>query len=137
MKGGSSSFCSETPEYSHLSEPGHTNTHPSGLDSSDPLGIRNISGSASQELQNQSNILERGCYTMTNPWLPYELPRMKAYILAPGVVQIGEVVYHLPENREERASSPPENFEFIVPVKENSRSAARAAMEGLYRIVFD
>jgi hypothetical protein len=74
---------------------------------------------------------------MANPWPPYEFPRLKAYILSPGVVQIGEIVYHLPEDREERALSPPSQFEFIVPVKENSKSAARAAMEGLYRIVFD
>ena len=79
----------------------------------------------------------RGCYAMTNSWPPYELPRFKAYILAPGVVQIGEIIYHLPEDREEQAPAPPAQFEFIVPVKENSKSAARAAMEGLYRIVFD
>jgi hypothetical protein len=74
---------------------------------------------------------------MTNPWLPPELPRMKAYILAPGIVQIEDVVYNLPERSKERGLPPPANPEFIIPVKENSEKAARQAMEALYRIVFD
>jgi hypothetical protein len=74
---------------------------------------------------------------MTNPWLPAELPRMKAYILAPGVVQIEDVVYNLPARREEKGRPIPENPSFIIPVRENSRKAAREAMEALYRIVFD
>ena len=74
---------------------------------------------------------------MTNPWLPVKLPPLKAYILAPGIVQIGEIVYNLPEDREEKALAPPAAFEFVVPVQENSKTAARAAMEALYRVVFD
>ena len=74
---------------------------------------------------------------MTNPWLPAKLPPLKAYILAPGIVQIGEIVYNLPEDREENALAPPAAFEFVVPVQENSKTAARAAMEALYRVVFD
>jgi hypothetical protein len=81
--------------------------------------------------------LATGEFRMTNPWLPYQLPSLKAYILAPGMVQIEDVVYNLPERTEERGRSLPKNPEFIVPVKENSADAARAAMEGLYRIVFD
>jgi hypothetical protein len=60
---------------------------------------------------------------MTNPWPPYELPRLKAYIIVPEVVQMGEIIYNLPKDREELAPTPPEHFEFIVPVKENSKSA--------------
>ena len=74
---------------------------------------------------------------MTNPWLPASLPPMKAYILAPGIVQIGGIIYNLPEDREEEAQAPPSAFEFVVPVKENSKKAARDAMEALYRVVFD
>lgn len=74
---------------------------------------------------------------MTNPWLPPELPRMKAYILAPGIVQIEDVVYNLPARSEEKGRPIPENPQFIIPVRENSRKAARGAMEALYRIVFD
>jgi hypothetical protein len=62
---------------------------------------------------------------------------LRAYILAPGVVQIEDIVYNLPAGTVERGRPRPDNPEFIVPVKENSESAARAAMEGLYRIVFD
>lgn len=74
---------------------------------------------------------------MTNPWLPYKMPPLRAYILAPGVVQIEDIVYNLPAGTVERGRPRPDNPEFIVPVKENSESAARAAMEGLFRIVFD
>jgi len=74
---------------------------------------------------------------MSNPWLPAKLPPLKAYILAPGIVQIGEIVYNLPGDCEENAPAPPAAFEFVVPIKENSKKAARAAMEALYRIVFD
>lgn len=74
---------------------------------------------------------------MTNPWLPYKLPPLKAYILGPGIVQIEDVVYNLPERTEERGRTLPKNPEFIVPVKENSAEAAREAMESLYRVVFD
>ena len=74
---------------------------------------------------------------MTNPWLPYRLPPMRAYILAPGIVQIEDVVYNLPERTEVRGKPLPATAEFIVPVKENSAEAARAAMESLYRVVFD
>jgi hypothetical protein len=74
---------------------------------------------------------------MTIPWLPPELPRMKASILAPGIVQIEDTVYNLPARTEEKGNPPPTNPEFILPVKENSPEAARGAMEALYRIVFD
>jgi hypothetical protein len=77
----------------------------------------------------------QGC--MTNPWLPAELPRMKAYILEPGIVQIEDVVYNLPARSEENGHPTPENPQFIIPVRENSPKAAREAMEALYRIVFD
>ena len=75
---------------------------------------------------------------MTNPWaLLYDVPPLKAYILAPGVVQIADTVYNLPERTVERGHASPEHPEFVVPAKENSEQAARDAMEGLYRIVFD
>lgn len=74
---------------------------------------------------------------MTNPWLPYKMPAMRAFILAPGIVQIEDVVYNLPEGTQEYDQPPPQNPEFIVPVEENSEKAARLAMETLYRIVFD
>ncbi len=74
---------------------------------------------------------------MTNPWLPYKLPALRAYILAPGIVQIEDVVYNLPERTEERGKPLPVSPDFIVPVKENSAAAARSAMESLYKIVFD
>ncbi len=74
---------------------------------------------------------------MTNPWLPYKLPALRAYILAPGIVQIEDVVYNLPERTEERKNPVPASPDFIVPVKENSAAAARSAMESLYKIVFD
>lgn len=74
---------------------------------------------------------------MTNPWLPPELPRMKAYILGPGIVQIEDIVYNLPARTEEKGHPPPTNPEFVLPVRENSPEAARRAMEALYRIVFD
>lgn len=74
---------------------------------------------------------------MTNPWLPPELHRMKAYILGPGIVQIEDTVYNLPERTEEKGHPPPRNPEFVLPVRENSPEAARRAMEALYRIVFD
>ncbi len=74
---------------------------------------------------------------MTNPWLPPELPRMKAYILAPGIVQIEDIVYDLPARSEKRGRPIPENPQFIIPVRENSPKAAREAMEALYRVVFD
>jgi hypothetical protein len=74
---------------------------------------------------------------MTNPWLPHKIPPLRAYILAPGVVQIEDAVYNLPEKKVERGRPRPEKPEFIIPVKENSENAARAAMEALYRIVFD
>lgn len=74
---------------------------------------------------------------MTNPWLPYELPRLKAFILGPGIVQIEDVVYNLPERTREQGRPLPDSAEYIVPVRENSEKAARDAMEGLYRIVFD
>lgn len=54
-----------------------------------------------------------------------------------GMVRIGETIYCLPEDCEEPAPSPPEPSEFITPAKENSKSAARAAIRGLNRIVFD
>ncbi|HOT04163.1 MAG TPA: hypothetical protein PK069_08290 [Methanolinea sp.] len=75
--------------------------------------------------------------TMTNPWLPYNIPPLRAYIIAPGVVQIEDTVYNLPKRSVEHGRPLPVKPEFIVPVKENSEKAARAAMEGLYRIVFD
>ncbi|MCQ8893565.1 MAG: hypothetical protein NQU46_02875 [Methanolinea sp.] len=74
---------------------------------------------------------------MTNPWLPFKVPPLRAYILAPGIVQIEDVVYNLPERTVTRGRPLPERPEFILPVNENSESAARAAMEALYRIVFD
>lgn len=74
---------------------------------------------------------------ITNPWLPYELPKLKAYILGPGIVQIEDVIYNLPERTREQGRPLPDRAEYIVPVRENSEKAARAAMEGLYRIVFD
>lgn len=74
---------------------------------------------------------------MTIPWLPPEHPHLKAYILGPGIVQIEDTVYNLPARTEEKASSPPASFEFVLPVTENSPEAARRAMEALYRIVFD
>jgi hypothetical protein len=74
---------------------------------------------------------------MTNPWLPYNIPPLRAYILAPGIVQIEDVVYNLPARNEERGRPFPQHPEFIVPVKENSAAAAREAMEALFRIVFD
>lgn len=74
---------------------------------------------------------------VTNPWLPYKMPPMRAFILAPGIVQIEDVVYNLPEKTQENKQPPPENPEFILPVEENSEKAARMAMEALYRIVFD
>jgi len=74
---------------------------------------------------------------MTIPWLPPELPRMKAHILGPGIVQIEDTVYNLPARTEEKGHPPPRNPEFVLPVKENSPEAARRAMEALYRIVFD
>ena len=49
----------------------------------------------------------------------------------------GRFLYNLPKDREELAPTPPEHFEFIVLVKENSKPAALAVMEGFYRIVFD
>ena len=74
---------------------------------------------------------------MTNPWLPYKLPALRAYILAPGIVQIEDVVYNLPERTEEPGHPLPAEPEFILPVNENSAAAARSAMESLYKIVFD
>jgi hypothetical protein len=74
---------------------------------------------------------------MTNPWLFPEPPQMKAYILGPGIVQIEDVIYNLPLGTEEHSPGPPRIFEYVIPVKENSRAAARRAMEALYRIVFD
>lgn len=74
---------------------------------------------------------------MTNPWLPYHIPPLKAYILAPGVVQIEDTVYNLPSRSVEHGRPLPIRPEFIVPVSENNEIAARAAMEALYRIVFD
>lgn len=74
---------------------------------------------------------------MTNPWIPYNLPELKAYILGPGIVQIEDVIYNLPERTREEGRPLPDRAEYIIPVKENSEKAARAAMEGLYRIVFD
>jgi hypothetical protein len=74
---------------------------------------------------------------MSIPWLPPEHPRLKAYILRPGIVQIEDTVYNLPARSEEKARSPPTRFEFVLPAKENSPEAARRAMEDLYRIVFD
>jgi hypothetical protein len=74
---------------------------------------------------------------MTNPWLPAKKPHMKAYILAPGIVQIEDVVYDLPAGSEERNRPTPVSPEFIIPVKENSAEAARLAMEELFRIVFN
>jgi hypothetical protein len=74
---------------------------------------------------------------MTNPWLPYELPPLKAYVLGPGIVQIEDVIYNLPERSEERGQPRPEHPEYVVPVRENSPAAARAAIESLYRVVFD
>ncbi|MDD1709645.1 MAG: hypothetical protein LUQ37_01910 [Methanoregulaceae archaeon] len=62
---------------------------------------------------------------------------MKAYIVSPGVVQIGEIVYHLAEDAKRKLPFHLNNPEFIIPARENNKSAARAAMEGLYRIVFD
>lgn len=58
---------------------------------------------------------------MINPWPPYELPPLKVDILAPG----------LPEDCEEPAPHPAGPSEFIIPPKENSKSAARAAMGDL------
>jgi len=75
--------------------------------------------------------------TMTNPWLPYNIPPMRAYILAPGIAQIEDTVYNLPSRSVEHGRPAPVKPEFIVPVKENSEKAARDAMVGLYRIVFD
>ena len=75
---------------------------------------------------------------MTNPRaLPYNIPPLKAYILAPGIVQIGDTVCNIPARTAEHGRAAPERPEVIVPVKENSEKAARDAMEGLYRIVFD
>jgi hypothetical protein len=74
---------------------------------------------------------------MTIPWLPPELPRMKAFILAPGIVQIEDTVYNLPARTEQKGQPLPTNPEFVLPVKENSPKAARQVMEALYRIVFD
>ncbi len=74
---------------------------------------------------------------MTNPWLPHKLPALRAFILAAGIAQIEDILYNLPEEPEERESPSPTNPEFIIPVKKNSAVAARAAMESLYRIVFD
>ena len=54
---------------------------------------------------------------MTSSWPPYELPRLKAYILAPGVVRIGEIICHLSEDREEQAPSPHAQFELNRPGK--------------------
>jgi hypothetical protein len=78
-----------------------------------------------------------GAAVMTIPWLPPEHARMKAYILAPGIVQIEDTVYNLPAKTQEKGHPPPKNPEFVLPVKENSPEAARRAMEALYRIVFD
>jgi len=44
--------------------------------------------------------------------------------------------YLSPSRRSRRTGTLPPHFEFIVPVKENSKSAARAAVEGLYLIIF-
>jgi hypothetical protein len=74
---------------------------------------------------------------MTNPYLPYKLPPLRAYILAPGIVQIEDVIYNLPARTKETGQPPPGHPDYIVPVKENSEAAARAAMEALYRVVFD
>lgn len=74
---------------------------------------------------------------MTNPWLPYRMPPMRAFILAPGIVQIEDVVYNLPERTAKSGVPPPKNPEFVLPVQENSERAARSAMEALYRTVFD
>ncbi|RPJ53969.1 MAG: hypothetical protein EHJ95_01170 [Methanobacteriota archaeon] len=81
--------------------------------------------------------MRREAITVTIPWQFPPLPRMKAYILAPGIVQIEDVIYNLPKRTEEHSQPPPAHYEFIMPVKTNSMQAARAAMEGLYRIVFD
>lgn len=74
---------------------------------------------------------------VTNPWLPYRMPPLRAFILAPGIVQIEDAVYNLPERTVKRGESPPKNPEFVLPVQENSERAARSAMEALYRTVFD
>ena len=65
------------------------------------------------------------------------MPPMRAFILAPGIVQIEDVVYNLPAGTHEKGQPPPKNPEFVLPVEENSEKAARLAMEALYRIVFD
>ncbi|HUU76394.1 MAG TPA: hypothetical protein VMW63_09965 [Methanoregulaceae archaeon] len=65
------------------------------------------------------------------------MPPLRAYILAPGIIQIEDVVYNLPERTAKDGQPLPENPEFILPVKENSEKTAREAMEALYRIVFD
>lgn len=44
---------------------------------------------------------------MSNPWLPAKLPPLKAYLLAPEIVRIGEIVYNLPEDSREKAPAPP------------------------------
>jgi len=74
---------------------------------------------------------------VTNPWLPYKMPPMRAFILAPGIVQIEDIVYNLPERTVKKEQPPPQNPEFVLPVEENSEKAARLAMEALYRTVFD
>jgi hypothetical protein len=49
---------------------------------------------------------ERGCYDMANPLPPCELPKVGRIILASGETQIGQIIYHIPEECEEPASSP-------------------------------
>ena len=87
-------------------------------------------------------LLSSGCYSLTGdllsiPWLPYRIPRLRAYILGPGLVQIEDTIYDLPSRTAEHGRPIPEKPEFVVPVKENSEKAARAAMEAHYRTVFN
>jgi hypothetical protein len=53
------------------------------------------------------------------------------------LVQIEDTIYDLPARTAEHGSPIPEKPEFVVPVKENSEKAARAAMEAHYRTVFN
>jgi hypothetical protein len=87
-------------------------------------------------------LLSSGCYSLTGdllsiPWLPYKFPSLRAYILGPGLIQIEDTVYDLPTRSVKHGIPVPENPEFVVPVKENSEKAARAAMEAHYRTVFN
>jgi hypothetical protein len=43
---------------------------------------------------------------MANPLFPCELPQVERIILEPGEVQIGQIIYPIPEECEEPASSP-------------------------------